>query len=186
MSEDENISLTAHRGQGPSLCPAGAKAEWHWMLMATMSGDPSHRQGRRRAGRRAAVQAGGPLISPMLRKALPLLPDGDGKQRDRQAQGGSGGCDQRDFQGWENIFWGHAQAEAGCAALQTEGCTGRKAPRPPLVFSRTTEVCVRKAQGRQEEKPCSSPIATTQARDVCFPPPSMPYLGSGRKKQQVC
>ena len=79
MFEDENISLTAHRGQGLSLCPAEAKAKWHWMLVATTSGE-SCRQESCHAGRRAVVQAGEPLISPTLGKALPVLAHTDGKQ----------------------------------------------------------------------------------------------------------
>lgn len=70
------------------------------------------------------MQAGEPLLSPQLRKALPMLAHRDGKQGDGQAQGANGGCHQRDFQGWGNIFWGDARAEAGCAAPWPEGCIG--------------------------------------------------------------
>lgn len=81
MSEDENISLTAHRVQGPSLCPAKTKAEWRWVLMATTSRALLCRQESHRVGRRAVVQAAELFISPALRKALPVIAHRDGKHR---------------------------------------------------------------------------------------------------------
>lgn len=152
MSEDENISLTVHRVQGLSLCPAKTKAEWHWVLMATTSRALLCRQESHRAGSRA-------VHLPRAQESTTCDCSQGWETQNRQAQGGNGGCHQRDFQGWENTFWGCAWAEAQCEAPWTEGCIGRKAPLPPPMFSQMTEGCMRKGQeGRKESTaPLPSP-----------------------------
>lgn len=105
LSEDENIPLAAHTGQGPSLghAPMEKQSPAWW---PSGHGWPPHVESSG-AGRRATRP-------PVLRKEFTHH---GGKQEDGQRQGGDGGCHQRDFQGWGNICWGYLGRGIVCGSM---------------------------------------------------------------------
>lgn len=106
-----------------------------------------------------------------------------GKQGDRWAQGGNGGCHQRDFQRWENIWGGLLGQGHGVMPLCVAGMHGKKgSPSSSYVFSGNRRMGER-GSGREEGKCCSSPSPLPKETPASLLPPCPAWEEAERRSR---